>query len=108
MPKKLICLLLCTMVLAGFAGCWQVVHVTDPHGNPIEGVNVTTTYQKGYIGPTGPSATTNSRGNAYLSVASEPYPLWMNYIKKGYFRSADGYTTNLKVNKVLNPIAGAN
>ncbi len=70
MFKKLICLLFCTMILAGFAGCWQVVHVTDLHGNPIEGVRITTTYQKGYIGPSGPGGTTNKRGNAYMSIAS--------------------------------------
>jgi len=108
MLKKLICLLFCTTVLLGFAGCWQIVHVTDPQGNPLEGVLVTTTFQKGYIGPSGPRGTTNSRGDALLSVSSEPYPLWMNYAKRGYFRSADGYTTNLKVYKTLRPIAGAN
>lgn len=89
-------------------GCWQIVHVTDPQGNPIEGVRVTTTYQKDYIGPSGPCGTTNSRGDAFLSFASQPYPLWMNYVKEGYFRAADGYSTNLKVYKTLNPVAGAN
>ena len=108
MLKKLICLLFCTTVLLGLAGCWQIVHVTDPDGNPIEGVRITTSYQDGYIGPSGPTGTTNSRGDAFLSIASEPYPMWMNYVKRGYFSSSDGYTTNLKVTKPLRPIAGAN
>ena len=108
MLNKLICLLLFSTVLLGFAGCWQVVHVTDPEGNPIEGVHIKTSYQKGYIGPPGPTGITNKRGDAYLPVSSEPYPLYMEYNKVGYWRSGDGYSTNLKINKTLNPIAGAN
>ena len=106
MVTKKICLLFCTTVLLGFAGCWQVVHVTDPNGNPIEGVRITTLYQDSYIGASGPTGTTNKSGNAYISIPSEPYPLWMRYSKEGYFRAEDGYSTNLKISKVLKPIAG--
>ena len=108
MLKKLIPLLLFAVILSGFAGCMQIVHVTDLQGNPIEGVYVTTSYPAGYLGPPGPSGITNNRGDAFLSIASEPYPAYMNYRKRGYFFSAHGYTTNLKVTKALKPIAGAN
>ncbi|MCK5114463.1 MAG: hypothetical protein KAR11_06845 [Phycisphaerae bacterium] len=106
MLKKLTCLMFCATFLLVFAGCWQVVHVTDPAGNPIEGVNITTSYQDGYLGPSGPSGKTNSRGDAYISFASQPYPMYMNYYKKGYWRSTNGYSTNLKIQKVLKPVAG--
>ena len=108
MLKKLICLLVLSTVTLGFTGCWQVVHVTDRQGNPIEGVQITTSFQTNYIGPPGPSGTTNKRGDAYLPLPSEPYPLYMNYFKRGYRRSGHGYSTNLKVHKTLNPIAGSN
>jgi len=85
------------------AGCYQVVHVEDMAGEPIKGARVMTKYTKDQGGGTGTSATTNTWGDAFLSVSAtgEP-PAWLQISCDGYtvcemvYRTGEQITVQLK------------
>jgi hypothetical protein len=96
---------LTAMVITLLSAC-QSIHVIDPTGQPIEGVQITTQYvdEEGTTGP-GPSSVTDAMGNAMLSrsLLSED-PTWMTLERKGYMPLGIDYPTDWYVVIELQPI----
>ena len=100
---SIICVAALMMFLA--AGCYQVVHVEDMAGEPVKGARVATKFTKDQGGGTGPSATTNMWGDAFLSVsAAGEAPAWLQVTCDGYLGTEMLYRTGEKITVQLKPL----
>lgn len=95
--SKLLMLMLLPAIFCA-AGCYQIVKVTDPAGDPVVDAKVTTRYASGDGGGIGQTAKTNRWGQAWLTVSdTSKSPAWLEVQKKGYQSKGIAYTLDNKI-----------
>lgn len=102
--NKLLLLLLPTVLFIG--GCYQIVHVTDPAGDPVKGAKVMTQFASEQGGGIDKTVQTNRWGDAWLPLTdTQDPPAWILIKCQGYRTKGIAYTLDNKINVEIQPIS---